>query len=49
MGEPSKFASLVIAPIMFGSQPDLIKKIKYLWNIDNARTKLKERNKEKKD
>ena len=42
LGEPSTFASLVIAPIMFGSQPDLIKKIKYLWNIDNAKTKAKE-------
>ena len=35
-GNPSKYASLVIAPIMFGSQPDLIKKIRFIWDISGT-------------
>jgi len=32
-GKPDKYAALIIAPTMFTAQPNLIKKIKYVWNI----------------
>jgi hypothetical protein len=32
-GKPDKFAALIIAPTMFAAQPNLINKIKYIWNV----------------
>ena len=33
-GSPNKYASLIIAPTMFTVQPNLFKKIKYVWNLE---------------
>lgn len=33
-GNPAKFASLIISPTVFLAQPNLIKKIAYLWSIE---------------
>jgi hypothetical protein len=32
-GNPDRFAALIIAPTMFAVQPNLINKIKYIWNV----------------
>ena len=32
-GTPEKYASLILAPVIFSSQPSLINKIRYLWKI----------------
>jgi hypothetical protein len=32
-GNPDRFAALIIAPTMFAAQPNLINKIKYIWNV----------------
>lgn len=31
-GNPGKFADIIIAPTMFALQPNLINKIRYIWN-----------------